>query len=102
MNAKYLGLVFLAIWLIVQGLERTFEFYFPYEEKVLPAINFLAGGFLAGYCIKLKHGDIGLFLLGCWAILSSVLFLFHFSFEYSNKIVNGLSLAAGILLILKI
>jgi hypothetical protein len=101
MNFKYLGLIFLAIWLIAQGLESFFEFYFPHEEKIFPAINLVAGIILAGYCIKLKHGDIGLFLLGCWAVLDSILFLFHFSFEYSNMIVHGLGLVAGIMLILK-
>lgn len=101
MNFKYIGLVFLAIWMITQGLEGFFEFYFPHEDKVLPAINLSAGFILLFYAIKLKHGDIGLFLLGCWAVLNSGLFLFHYSFIYSSTITHVLGIAAGVCLILK-
>jgi hypothetical protein len=102
MNYKYIGLVLLGLWLTVQGLERIFSFYFPHEDKILPAINFTAGLILLGYAIKWKHGDIGLFLLGCWAALRSGLFLFHYSFSYSNTILDVLGLVAGILLILRL
>lgn len=96
---KYFGLVLLAIWLIVQGLEYLLGFYFPKEQKILPAINLLAGIMLLLYAIKLKRGDVGLFLLGCWAILQSSMFLFHYSFSYSNAIVHILGIVAGVLLI---
>jgi uncharacterized membrane protein YphA (DoxX/SURF4 family) len=98
---KYIGLIFLAVWLILQGLTGYFEFYVPYEEKIFPAINLIAGLILLFRSIKLKHGDVGLFLLGCWAVLDSVLFLFHYSFRYSNTIVHLLGLVAGILLIFR-
>jgi hypothetical protein len=101
-NYKYIGLVLLAVWLITQGLENLFEFYFPHEDKILPAINLIAGVILLMYAIKLKHGDIGLFLLGCWAFLSSSLFLFHYSFFYSNIITHVLGVAAGIMLIMRL
>lgn len=101
MNYKYTGLVLLGLWLTAQGLEGIFEFYFPHEDKILPVINLLAGLILSGYAIKLKHGDIGLFLLGCWATLNSGLFLFHYSFHYSNTIIHVLGIAAGMMLILK-
>jgi hypothetical protein len=94
-NYKYIGLVLLAVWLITQGLENLFEFYFPHEDKILPAINLIAGIILLLYAIKLKHGDIGLFLLGCWAFLSS-------SFFYSNIITHVLGVAAGIMLIMRL
>lgn len=101
MDLKYIGLVFLGLWLTAQGLEGIFEFYFPHEDKILPTINLIAGLILSGYCIKCKHGDIGLFLLGCWATLNSGLFLFHYSFQYSNTIIHVLGVAAGVMLILK-
>ena len=101
MKYKYTGLVLLGIWLVLQGLEGIFDFYVPHEDKILPFINLFAGLILSGYCIKLKHGDIGLFLLGCWATLNSGLFLFHYSFQYSSIIVQVLGVAAGIMLILK-
>ena len=101
MNYKYIGLVLLAFWLILQGLEGFFEFYIPHEEKILPIINITAGLILLFQAIKLKHGDVGVFLLGCWAVLNSTLFLFHTSFFYSNTIVNLLGVVAGIMLILK-
>ena len=101
MTAKYIGLVFLGLWLTVQGLEGIFEFYIPHEDKILPVINLMAGVILSGYCIKCKHGDIGLFLLGCWSFLNSGLFLFHYSFPYSNTIIHVLGIAAGVMLILK-
>jgi hypothetical protein len=100
-NYKYIGLVILAIWLTAQGLEGLFEFYFPHEDKILPTINLIAGVLLLSYAIKLKHGDLGLFFLGCWAVLNSGLFLFHYSFSYSNTIVNVLGVVAGVMLIIK-
>lgn len=101
MNAKYIGLVLLGIWLTLQGLEGIFQFFIPKEDKILPFVNLLAGLILSGYNIKMKHGDIGLFLLGCWAVLNSGLFLFHYSFQYSNTIIHVLGVTAGIMLILK-
>jgi hypothetical protein len=101
MNYKYIGLVMLGLWLTAQGLEGLFKFYFPFEDKILPVINLISGLILSGYCIKCKHGDIGLFLLGCWATLNSTLFLFHYSFHYSNTIIHVLGIAAGIMLIIK-
>lgn len=102
MDAKHIGLVLLAVWLITQGLEGFFEFYFPHENKVLPAINFTAGAILLGIAIKMKHGDIGLFLLGCWSVLNSGLFLFHYSFTYSDTITHILGVTAGLFLIMKL
>ncbi len=102
MKYKYIGLLFLGIWLTVQGLEGYFEFYFPHENKVLPLINLVAGLLLLFQAIRLKHGDVGIFLLGCWAILSSFLFLSHLSFTHSNTVVHLLGLVAGILLILRL
>jgi len=99
---KYIGLLLLAIWLIAQGAGSLLNIYFPYEAKVLPIINVISGVLLTLTTIKLKHGDIGIFFLGCWAILQSSLFLFHITFSHSNLVVHLLGILAGILLILKI
>jgi hypothetical protein len=101
MDIKYLGLLFLAVWLILQGLTGYFDFYVPFEQKLFPAVNLIAGIILLFRSIKLKHGDLGTFFLGCWAVLNSTLFLFHLSFPYSNTIVHLLGLVSGILLIIK-
>lgn len=101
MDYKYIGLVILALWLTLQGLEGLFEFYFPHEDKILPTINLIAGVFLLSYAIKLKHGNLGLFFLGCWCVLHNGLFLFHYSFSYSNSIVNVLGIVAGVMLVIK-
>ncbi len=97
---KQIGLWFLAAWLIIQGLEAVFKFSFPADGKILPAINLLSGSALFLYAVKLKRGDVGLFLLGCWAVLQSTLFLFHLSFHHSNMIVSILGILAGIFLII--
>jgi hypothetical protein len=102
MSYKQIGLTLLAAWLITQGLGSLFKFYFPYGDKILPVINLSAGLFLLMYGIKLKHGDIGLFLLGIWAVLRSGLFLFNYSFPYSNTILDILGIVAGIMLIVRI
>lgn len=102
MNYKYIGLVLLALWLIAQGLEGIFDFFFPHEEKILPIINFIAGLILLGYAVKLKHGDLGLFVLGLWSALRSGFFLFHYSFNHSNTILDVLGIVAGILLLIRL
>ncbi|NOQ37028.1 MAG: hypothetical protein GQ569_14245 [Methylococcaceae bacterium] len=99
---KYIGLVLLALWLIVQGAGHLLEFYFPKEQKILPIINMAAGVFLVLCIIKIKRGEIGLLFLGFWAVLQSSMFLFHFSFNHSNTVVHLLGIIAGILLILKV
>jgi hypothetical protein len=99
---KQAGLWLLAAWLILQGLEAIFKFSFPGDGKVLPIINLIAGAALFLYAVKLKHGNIGLFLLGCWAILQNTLFLFHLTFSHSSLIVPLLGLIAGVFLVVKI
>ncbi len=97
---KHAGLIGLALWLIIQALESFFKFSFKYDHKVLPAINLIVGLILFLYTIKLKRGEIGLFVLGLWATLYSSLFLFHYTFSYSHVLVHSLGLIAGILLLL--
>lgn len=97
---KQTSLWLLAAWLIIQGLEFIFKFSFPHEEKILPIINLLAGTALFLYAVKLKRGDIGLFLLGCWAVLQNTLFLFHVTFHYSGMVLSILGIVAGIFLII--
>ncbi len=97
---KQAGLWFLAAWLIIQGLQVVFKFSLPGEAKLLPVINLLAGVCLFLYAVKLKRGDIGLFLLGCWAVLQNILFLFHLTFHYSAMVVSILGIVAGCFLII--
>jgi hypothetical protein len=97
---KYAGLIGLAIWLILQALETLFKFSFKYDDKILPAINLLAGFILFLYTVKLRRGEIGLFVLGLWATFQSSLFLFHYTFPYSNLMANVLGMLAGILLMI--
>jgi len=97
---KQAGLWFLAAWLIIQGLQVVFKFSFPKEDKILPLINLVSGVALFLYAVKLKRGDIGLFLLGCWAILQNTLFLFHITFHYSSLVIAILGIMAGIFLVI--
>jgi len=99
---KYIGLILLSLWLIVQGLGDLLKIYFPKEQKILPILNLSAGIFLVLCIIKIKRGEIGLLFLGFWAVLQSSLFLFHYNFNHSNTVVHVLGIIAGILLICKI
>jgi len=99
---KYIGLFFLSLWLVAQGLTNIFEISFPKEEKILPILNLAAGIFLVLCLIKIKRGEIGSLFLGFWAVLQSSLFLFHYSFNHSGTVVHALGIIAGVLLILKI
>lgn len=99
---KYIGLVILALWLIAQGVGHLLEFYFPKEQKILPIINIVAGVILVLATIKIKRGEIGLLILGIWAVFQSSMFLFNYSFNYSNMAVHILGIFAGLLLIFKV
>ncbi|MDQ7090548.1 MAG: hypothetical protein Q9M50_07880 [Methylococcales bacterium] len=99
---KYLGLFSLSVWLIAQGVGNLFNISFIKDEKILPYVNLAAGVFLVLCIIKIKRGEIGLLFLGIWAVLQSSLFLFNFSFPYSNMVVHSLGIIAGAFLIFKI
>lgn len=99
---KYLGLFALAIWLIAMGLGHILKIYVPGEQKILPIINITAGALLLLAGIKMKRGEIGLLVLGIWAVFQSSMFLFGYSFNHSNLIVHILGIFAGILLIFKL
>jgi hypothetical protein len=99
---KYIGLVILSLWLIVQGLGDILKFDFPADDKILPILNMVGGTFLILCIIKRQQGNIGFLLLGVWSLLQSSLFLFHISFSHSNTIIHILGMVAGVLLIFKI
>ena len=99
---KYIGLVILSLWLILQGLGDILKFNFPAGDKVLPILNMIGGVFLILCIIKRQQGNLGFLLLGAWSLLQSSLFLFNTSFPHSNTIVHILGIVAGILLIFKI
>ena len=98
---KNLGLFIMALWLIVQGILSLTKLHFPYEKLLMPAVALTAGIVILLQVIKTKIGDIGLLLLSLWLILRSSLFLFHYTFPYSDMTLAILAIVAGIFLIIR-
>ena len=98
---KNLGLFIMALWLIAQGVLSLTKFHFPYEKIALPAVALTAGVVLLLYAIKSKLGDIGLFLLSLWLMLRSSMFLFHFTFAYSDMTLAILAISAGFFMMIR-
>jgi len=98
---KSIGLGLLALWLISQSIISLTGFNFPYQKLLLPILALSAGIVLILYVIQRKFSDIGLFLLAIWLILRSGLYLFHFSFPYSDMTVAILGLVTAVFLIIR-
>ena len=94
-----IGLFLLALWLIGQNVIQLFNWHFPYEKQVLPALALLAGISLLWPVLMFKSGKTGLSLLSIWLIAGSSLQLFHISFLYSDIVLSIIALCAGIFLI---
>jgi len=98
---KNIGLLLLALWLISQSILSLTGFNFPYQKLILSVLALSAGIVLLLHLIKTKFSNIGLFLLSIWLILKSCLYLFHFSFPYSDMTVAILALVTGVFLIIR-
>ena len=98
---KNLGLFFLALSLIIQGILHFTKLSFPYDNQIISGLALLAGVVLALHVFKRFLGNIGLFLLSLLLIIRSSLALFHFSFPYSDLLIALLGLFAGIFLMIR-
>jgi len=98
---KNSGFFLLALWLIIQSTQKLTKLNFPYDTVVIPALALVAGGIIFLQVVKTRLGDIGLFLLSIWLILPSSLYLFKFSFPYSETSLAVLGIAAGMFLIIR-
>ncbi|MCK5121423.1 MAG: hypothetical protein KAQ91_05540 [Methylococcales bacterium] len=98
---KYWGLLILALWLIIQGVLDLTNLHFPYEKLVMSIMALVAGLVLFLHAVKTKLSDVGLLLLGIWLVLRSSLFLFHFTFPYSDMTIAILGIVAGVLLLIR-
>jgi hypothetical protein len=98
---KNLGLFLVSLWLITDNLLRLTSLHFPYQKIIIPAVALTAGIILFLYILKIRLGDIGLFLLSLWLILRSSLFLFHITFPYSDMTVAILGISTGFFLLIR-
>jgi len=98
---KNTALLLLSVWLIMQSSLSLSNYHFPYDKILLAVVSLASGLMLLIHIIQTKMANLGLLLLGVWLLLKSSLFLFHFSFLYSDMSVAILGLMAGVLLILR-
>lgn len=96
-----IALFILAVWMIAQGVLALTAFHFPYEKQLLPLLALTAGIVLLMYVIKTKIANLGLLLLSLWLILRSSLYLFHYSFPYSDMVVAILGVVSGVVLMIR-
>jgi hypothetical protein len=98
---KNTGLFLMALWLVAQGILSLTKLHFPYEKQLLSSVALCAGIVMLLHGVKTRLGDIGLLLLSLWLILRSSLFLFHYTFPYSDVILAILAIVAGLFLIIR-
>ena len=98
---KNTGLFIMALWLIAQGILSLTKLHFSYEKQFLSSVALCAGIVILLHGVKTRLGDKGLLLLSLWLILRSSLFLFHFTFPYSDVTLAILAIIAGLLLIIR-
>ena len=98
---KNTGLFIMALCLIAQGLLSLTKLHFAYEKQILSSVALCAGIVILLHGIKTRLGDIGLLLLSLWLILRSSLFLFHYTFPYSDVTLAILAIVAGLLLMIR-
>ena len=98
---RSVGLILLGLWLIAEGILNLIDLHFPYDRMILAAAALSAGVALLLNSIQSRLNDLGVLFLGLWLILRSSLFLFKFSFPYSEWLLAITGIIAGLLLILR-
>ncbi len=98
---KVTGLLLLACWLIVQGLLILTPLHFSYEKTLLAALALTSGVVLLMDLLRFKLANAGILMLSIWLLLRSSMILFHVHFPYSETLLAGLGIVAGVFLMVR-
>ena len=95
-----LGTLFLAIWLIIAGVQDLIGRTIPVVNEILPLLAVLGGIFLIIGSGKIS-GKLGVILLAVWLILKGLWPYLDLRGDLYSLILSGLAVVAGIMILFK-
>ena|SRR5688572_32035320 len=95
-----LGMILLAVWLILTGLQTLIGLNLPSGNVLLALLAIAAGILLILEVRAMPSRNLGRLLLAIWLILTGLFPLLSLSFQGQPMVMAILAAAAGILLLL--
>lgn len=95
------GMVLLAIILIMLGIGCYIKFSLIPTSQEQMYITAALGVLVLGLVLtgKVKE-NVGMIVTSIWLLMLAAMFAFHFDFQYSNLIIPGMPIVAGVFLLI--